>query len=342
MTEYTEAATVGIGIFGSGRIGQVHAANVALNPGSTLLWVCDPRLDAATELAQKYGARATDNPNDVLSDPAVQAVLVGSSTPTHMDLTVQSVRAGKRVLCEKPLDLELDVIDAARADAGPDIEHVMVGFNRRFDPNVAEVHRRVEAGEIGQLEQLTIISRDPTPPPGEYLAVSGGMFRDMTIHDFDMARFFLGEITSVYATGSALFSDDARAVGDVDSASLILTNAAGVQCQIINSRHCGYGYDQRLEAFGSLGSLRVGNQRDTTVVFDGASATDVKNPIQNFFLERYAAAYQIELQHFLTSIASGVAPSPSFEDGREAVVCALAAQRSLSEGRVVALSEFGL
>ncbi len=332
-------STLGIGLFGCGRIGQVHAANIATNPGAQLLWVCDPRLDAARELAALYGAQATDNPDDVLGDSLVQAVLVGSSTPTHMQLTVASVNAGKRVLCEKPLDLELEVIDRARATASAAIDEVMVGFNRRFDPNFAEIHRRVASGEIGTLEQLSIVSRDPAPPPADYIAVSGGLFRDMTIHDFDMARFFLGDIVSVFATGSALFSEDAAAAGDIDTASVIVTNAAGVQCQIVNSRHCSYGYDQRIEAFGSLGALRAENQRDTTVSLHGETATDVKGPVQNFFLERYAAAYAFELDHFLDAARTSGTPAPSFEDGRAALVCALAAQLSLREGRVVRLED---
>ncbi|WGD37171.1 inositol 2-dehydrogenase [Lysinibacter sp. HNR] len=337
----TNKPPLGIGLFGCGRIGWVHAANVAASPNAELLWVCDPRIDAARELAERYGARATDNPQDVLEDPRVHATLVGSSTPTHMQLTAASVLAGKRVLCEKPLDLDLAVIDEAHASTAGGLSQVMVGFNRRFDPSFAEVHRRVQSGEIGELEQLTIVSRDPAPPPADYLAVSGGLFRDMTIHDFDMARFFLGDIVSVFATGGVLFSDDASSVGDIDTASVIVTNTAGVQCQIINSRRCSYGYDQRIEAFGSRGALRAENQRDTTVSLYTETVTAAKSPVQSFFLERYSAAFRGELAHFLSVVRDGALPEPSFADGRAALVCALAAQLSLSQGRVVRTDEIG-
>ncbi len=330
---------IGVALFGSGRIGQVHAANVAARTDATLRWVCDPRVEAAEGLAAAHGAAWTRDPDQVLADPEVTAVIVASSTPTHMELVLAARAAGKRVLCEKPLDLSLAVVDQAVASSSVSLDEVMVGFNRRFDPSFAEVHRRVSAGEIGTLEQLTIISRDPAAPPAEYIAQSGGLFRDMSIHDLDMARHFLGHIDTVYATGAALFDDGARSHGDIDTASILLTSRSGAQCQIINARRCTFGYEQRLEAFGSLGALHAGNRHDTTVSLHAAGVTGARGPAQPFFLERYAEAYRAELEHFLRSIRDAVVPSPAFADGRAALVLALAAGVSLAERRPVTVSE---
>jgi myo-inositol 2-dehydrogenase/D-chiro-inositol 1-dehydrogenase len=252
-----------------------------------------------------------------------------------VDLLTRAVRAGKAVLCEKPIDLDLARVDACRVEIGPLADRVMVGFNRRFDPSFADIRARVEAGEVGPLEQLTIISRDPAPPPAAYVATSGGLFRDMTIHDFDMARFFLGEVVEVTATGANLISDEIAAAGDIDGAVVVLRGPSGTLATITNSRRCAFGYDQRLEAFGELGMLSAANQLPTSVRFSGATQTEVAAPYFTFFLDRYTPAYRAEMDHFVTSVENGTVPAPGFGDGRAALVLADAANESLRTGATV-------
>jgi myo-inositol 2-dehydrogenase/D-chiro-inositol 1-dehydrogenase len=249
------------------------------------------------------------------------------------------VRAGKAVLCEKPIDLDLGRVDACRAEIGTLADRVMVGFNRRFDPSFGDIRRRVAAGEIGALEQLLIISRDPAPPSAAYVATSGGLFRDMTIHDFDMARYFLGEVVEVTAAGASLISDEIAAAGDIDGAVVVLRGASGALCSITNSRRCAFGHDQRLEAFGELGMLTAANQLPTSVRFSGAAHTEVAPPYHHFFLDRYTPAYRAEMDHFVTAIETGSTPSPGFADGRAALVLADAANESLRTGTTVKVVE---
>ncbi len=260
---------VRLALFGCGRIGRVHADAIAFHRRTELAWVCDPVEEAARELADRHGAAAGSDVDAVLADPSVDAVVVASPTPTHVDLLTRSVAAGKAVLCEKPIDLDLGRVDACWeqiADADPTI---LIGFNRRFDPSFRDVHDRLVAGEIGKLEQLVIISRDSAPAPAEYIAVSGGLFRDMTIHDFDMARFFLGEVVEVQAMGANQVVDYIAEAGDIDSAVVVMRGADGALCQVTNSRRCVFGYDQRLEAFGERGMLTAGNLLPTSVRFFG-------------------------------------------------------------------------
>jgi myo-inositol 2-dehydrogenase / D-chiro-inositol 1-dehydrogenase len=212
-----------------------------------------------------------------------------------------------------------------------------VGFNRRFDPSFREVQDRIAAGDIGRLEQLIIVSRDPAPAPREYLATSGGLFRDMTIHDFDLARFFLGEIVEVYATGANVVADYIAELGDIDSAVVVLRGADGALCHITNCRRSVFGYDQRLEAFGSAGMLSVGNQHLTSVRLSNATQTEAAPEYLNFFLDRYTPAYRAELDHLITGMEQGSQPSPGFADGREALALADAAVESLRTGQTVRL-----
>ena len=211
----------------------------------------------------------------------------------------------------------------------------MVGFNRRFDPSFREIHDRIQAGDIGRLEQLAITSRDPAPPPAGYVASSGGLFQDMTIHDFDMARFLLGEVAEVQATGANLIEPYIETAGDIDSSIVVLRSADGALAQITNSRRCSFGYDQRVEAFGSTGMLTAQNQLPTSVRFAGADRSESAAPYLNFFRERYEPAYRAELGHFVTSIETGALPFPGFADGRAALLLANAAAESLRTGRVV-------
>jgi myo-inositol 2-dehydrogenase/D-chiro-inositol 1-dehydrogenase len=323
------------GLFGAGRIGRVHAASLATHPRTELVVVHDPVEAAASEVAAQYGATPTGDANVILGDPDIDAVIIASPTATHVDLLTASVRAGKAVLCEKPIDLDLARVDACWADIKGLDATVMVGFNRRFDPTFAEMRARVAKGEIGRLEQLIIISRDPAPAPAAYIATSGGLFRDMTIHDFDMARFFLGEVAEVQAMGANLIEPYIAEAGDIDSAVVLLRGAGGELCQIVNSRRCSFGYDQRVEAFGAEAMLSAGNQTAASVRRSCASGTETAPPYLNFFLDRYAAAYRAELDHLVSCVEQGAAPSPGFADGRAALVLADAANESLQTGRAV-------
>lgn len=324
-----------IAVLGCGRIGRVHADSAVSSDRAELTWVFDPVGAAAQEVGMRCGAAWTTEVDEVLAAADVDAVVVASPTPTHIDLLTRAVRSGRTVLCEKPIDLDIARVDACRAELGDLTERVMLGFNRRFDPSFAEVRRRVEAGEIGPLEQLTIVSRDPAPPSASYIASSGGLFRDMMIHDLDMARFFLGDVVAVSALGSNLVSEEIRGAGDIDGAVVVLRGAGGQLATITNSRRCVYGYDQRLEAFGELGALSAANQHATSVTFSGAGHTAASGPVLNFFLDRYTPAYRAELDAFITTTRAGTAPSPGFEDGRAALLLADAAEESLRTGTVV-------
>jgi myo-inositol 2-dehydrogenase/D-chiro-inositol 1-dehydrogenase len=330
---------VRLALIGCGRIGRVHADSIDVHPRAELAYVYDPVEDAAREVGSRFGAPWGTDVDAVFDDASVDAVVVASPTPTHVDFLTRAVRAGKAVLCEKPIDLDLARVDACRAEIGALADRVMVGFNRRFDPSFRDIRTRVAAGEIGTLEQLTIISRDPAPPPVAYVAVSGGLFRDMTIHDFDMVRYLLGEVVEVIATGANLISDEIEATGDIDSAVVVLRGADGGLCSITNSRRCAFGYDQRLEAFGERGMLSAANQLPTSVRFSGAEHTEVAAPYHNFFLDRYTPAYRAEMDHFVTAVETGSVPSPGFDDGRAALVLADAANESLRTGTTVKVAK---
>jgi myo-inositol 2-dehydrogenase / D-chiro-inositol 1-dehydrogenase len=325
------------GLLGCGRIGCVHADSIDVHPQAELAWVYDPVESAAQEVAKHYGAIAAPTVDVALDDPSVDAVVIASATPTHVDLLTRAVRVGKAVLCEKPIDLDLARVDRCWTEIAALNPTVMIGFNRRFDPSFREVHERIASGAIGRLEQLTIVSRDPAPASREYLAGSGGLFRDMTIHDFDLARFFLGEVVEVYATGANLVADYIAELGDIDSAVVVLRGADGTLCHITNSRRSVFGYDQRLEAFGSAGMLSVANQHPTSVRLSNATQTEAAPEYLNFFLDRYTPAYRAELDHLITAVEQGDQPSPGFADGREALALADAALDSLQTGHTVRL-----
>ena len=324
-------------LFGCGRIGRVHADSIDVDPRAELAWVYDPIESAALEVGKRYGAATAPTADAAMDDPSVDAVVIASATPTHVDLLNRAVRAGKAVLCEKPIDLDLARVDRCWVEIAALNPTVMVGFNRRFDPSFREVHDRIAAGDIGRLEQLIIVSRDPAPAPREYLATSGGLFRDMTIHDFDLARFFLGEVVDVYATGANVVADYIAELGDIDSAIVVMRGADGALCQITNSRRSVFGYDQRLEAFGSEGMLSVGNQHQTSVRLSNATQTEAAPEYLNFFLDRYTPAYRAELDHLITAMEQDSQPSPGFADGREALALADAALESLRTGQTVRL-----
>jgi myo-inositol 2-dehydrogenase / D-chiro-inositol 1-dehydrogenase len=313
--------------FGAGRIGAIHAGNIAGHSYARLLIVVDPDRAAAARLAGRYGA-AVGTQAEAIVDPAVNAVVIASSTDTHADLVEAASRAGKAVFCEKPLDLDRYRAEACLAVARECGVPLMVGFNRRFDPNFALLERQIRDGRIGHLELLTITSRDPAPPPIEYVRHSGGLFRDMMIHDFDMARWLLNEEPiEVFAAASVLIDPAIGGAGDVDTAVVTLRTQSGALCQISNSRRAVYGYDQRIEALGSKGALRAENVVESTVSFAGADGIISDKPL-HFFLERYAEAYRRELDHFIGAVASGTTPLVGGRDGVQALALADAALES--------------
>ncbi|MGG5809091.1 inositol 2-dehydrogenase [Falsiroseomonas sp. CW058] len=323
--------------FGAGRIGAIHAANLAASGRARLKHVVDVHPPAAQALAAMHGATVSTT-EAALADPEVGAVIIASSTDTHADLVIAAARAGKAIFCEKPIDLSLSRVDECLAEVAKAGVPMLVGFNRRFDPSFAELHRRIGAGAIGRVEQVVITSRDPGPPPVSYIKVSGGLFRDMTIHDFDMARWMLGEEpVEVFAHGATLVDPAIGEAGDIDSAMVLLKTASGRMAHINNSRRASYGYDQRVEVFGSGGRLIAGNRSPTTVELADANAVSADKPL-HFFLERYAKAYRIELGAFLDAVASGAPMPVGAADGRQALVLADAALVSLREGRPVKIA----
>jgi len=323
-----------IALLGCGRIGKIHAANAAAHPGLTLSHVVDPLAEAAEALAQAAGA-AVATRDAVLADPGVEGVIVASSTDSHLDDCLAAQAAGKAIFCEKPLDLDL-----VRAKAAADRlagARLFLGFNRRFDPNFRALKARLDAGAVGAIETLQITSNDPGPPPVAYIKVSGGLFKDMAIHDFDMARWLLGEAPAeVFAWGSCLVDPAIGAAGDIDTARTVLKTASGKLCVIANSRRSGFGYDQRIEAYGSAGMLRAGNVTESSVqVWTAAGAQ--ADAFQNFFLDRYAQAYRAEMDHFADILAGKAEPSVGYADGVAALALAEAAAESVRTGAPVRL-----
>jgi myo-inositol 2-dehydrogenase/D-chiro-inositol 1-dehydrogenase len=322
-----------IAVIGAGRIGQIHARNVAAHAGAQLAGISDPDAAAAERLAGALGVPVLARDDAFAAD----AVMICSPTPTHADFIEQAARLGRDVFCEKPVDLSADRVRVCLDVVGRTGTRLMVGFNRRFDPHFAALKRRLDAGEIGALELLTITSRDPAPPPPSYVASSGGLFRDMMIHDLDMARFLLGEEpVEVFAAASCQVDPRIAAAGDVDTAVVSLRTASGRLCQISNSRRAVYGYDQRIEAHGAAGMLRAGNVTSTTVEHAGAAGFTT-DPALPFFLERYAAAYHAELDAFVAAIAGGGTAHPDGADGLAALVLADAATRSAQSHEPVRL-----
>jgi myo-inositol 2-dehydrogenase / D-chiro-inositol 1-dehydrogenase len=315
------------GIIGAGRIGKIHASNVAARKDCEVRLIADADSAAAQSLADATGGRVASI-DAILASSDIDAVAICAPTDMHADLIEKAARAKKAIFCEKPVDLDANRVRACLEVVAATGATLMVGFNRRFDPNFASLQRRIRDGVIGAVEIVSITSRDPGPPPVSYIERSGGLFRDMMIHDFDMARFLLGEEpVAVSAMGAALVEKGIGEAGDVDSAVVIMETKSGKIAQISNSRRAAYGYDQRIEAHGSKGMLRADNVRETTVEFAGAQGF-ASDKVLNFFLERYAVAYRDELDAFVKAAAAGVAPRPNGEDGLRANLLADAANLS--------------
>jgi myo-inositol 2-dehydrogenase/D-chiro-inositol 1-dehydrogenase len=331
--------TLNLGLIGAGRIGQVHAATVAHRvPGARLMMVADVNEQAANDCAQMNNVpRATGDPAGVINAPDIDAVLICASTDTHAALIEQAAHAGKHIFCEKPIALELDAIDRALDAVERAGVTLQIGFNRRFDANYKRVRDAIVSGEIGEPHLLHITSRDPAPPPLNYVRVSGGLFLDMTIHDFDMARFLIGsEIVEVHAAASVRVDPEIGSAGDVDTAIVLLKFANGVIGTIDNCRQAPYGYDQRCEVLGSKGAIYTLNNHPNTAVISTAESVHVDNP-HRFFMTRYVESYQSEIQAFVRSVIDGTPAAVTGFDGRQAVVIGMAAKQSLREGRPVSV-----
>jgi myo-inositol 2-dehydrogenase / D-chiro-inositol 1-dehydrogenase len=323
-----------IALFGAGRIGNLHARNVAEHPSSTLRYVVDPMAAPAKELAAKFGATYVDEAT-ALGDATIDAIVVAAATNTHADLIEKGLKAGKAVFCEKPIDLSIERVEACLAAVKGCASPLLIGFNRRFDPAIAELRKRIEAGDIGDIELVTVVSKDPGPPPAAYLKVSGGLFRDMTIHDFDMVRFILGEEpVTVTATASTLVDPAIAAAGDIDTAVVTLQTAGGRIAVITNSRRASFGYDQRVEAHGSLGTLRTENVSKDMLVQERDDGVLRAKP-KYFFTDRYADSYRLEWEHFVRVLSGDEQASPTGIDGHRALLLAEAAYQSLTTGRRV-------
>ena len=316
---------INVALFGAGRIGRNHAMNAAARSDLKLKFIVDPNREASGPLARLTGAAAVDS-DAALGDASVSGVIIASATNAHLDQALQAAAAGKAIFCEKPLDL--DLARARNAAAQLERARMLMGFNRRFDPHFQALKTRLDAGAIGRLESLSIISHDPAPPPIEYVRISGGLFKDMAIHDFDTARWLMGEDPEeVFASASCLIDPAIAGAGDVDTAKTILRSAAGRLCVISNSRRSAYGYDQRIEAYGALGSLRAGNVMESTVSTwdERGGASDA---LQNFFLDRYAEAYRREMAHFAAILREEASPAVGYKDAVAALALAEAAALS--------------
>jgi myo-inositol 2-dehydrogenase/D-chiro-inositol 1-dehydrogenase len=324
------------GLLGAGRIGQLHAGNIVASADASLVAIADVNAEAASKLAATTGAEVRDA-DAIIKAGDIDALLIGSSTDTHADYIEAGARAGKAVFCEKPVDLDAKRVESCLKVVEKAGIPLMIGFNRRFDPNFSALQKRVSEGAVGKVEIVTVISRDPGPPPVSYIERSGGLYRDMMIHDFDIARFMLSEEpVEVFAYGSSLVDPAIGKAGDVDTALVVMKTATGKLAQISNSRRAAYGYDQRIEVHGSNGLARADNIHETTVEIAGKNGFR-GDPVLHFFLERYMEAYRRELAAFIDAVANGRPPSPSGRDGLAAQRLADAATESRKTGKAVAI-----
>jgi myo-inositol 2-dehydrogenase/D-chiro-inositol 1-dehydrogenase len=323
-----------LALCGAGRIGQIHAGNAAARSDLKLKYIVDPNREAADGVARSTGALVVDF-DVALEDASISAIIIASATNAHLDQALQAAAAGKAIFCEKPLDLNLE--RARNAAAQLERATMLMGFNRRFDPHFQLLKTRLDEGAIGRLESLCIVSHDPAPPPIEYIRISGGLFKDMAIHDFDTARWLMGEDPEeVFSSASCLIDPAIAAAGDVDTAKTILRSASGRLCVISNSRRSAYGYDQRIEAYGAAGSLRADNVMESTVSTWGERGC-ASDALQNFFLDRYAQAYRQEMAHFAAILRDETAPAVGYKDAVAALVLAEAAGLSAKLHKAVSV-----
>jgi myo-inositol 2-dehydrogenase / D-chiro-inositol 1-dehydrogenase len=327
---------IGVAVIGAGRIGRIHAVNACANANARVLHVHDASRDSQDALADLVGAKPA-NLEEIFASKSVDAVLICSPTDTHVELITAAAKAGKAVFCEKPVDLDAERVKSCLAIVEAKGVPFMVAFNRRFDPDVVELRRRVLLGEVGDVELVTITSKDPGPPPVDYVKRSGGFFRDMLIHDFDMVRFLMSEEPAqVYAVGGALVSPELKELGEVDTAAVTLQMRSGRIATVTSSRRATYGYDQRIEVHGSKGQLAMTNLPLNRVMAADAAGFRTA-PALHSFMERYAVAYKVEMDAFIRALVGGTAPSPTGRDGLKAQLLADAATESFNSGRPVKL-----
>ena len=328
--------TLGIALMGTGRMAHVYGPKINSHPGLRLEVIYNPRISSAEKATAQYGGRAMDDLDAVLADPGVDAVIIATPTDTHVDYIERVARAGKPIYCEKPLDQTLERVERAMTALKEHPVPFMLGFNRRFDPDNAALREAVKAGEIGRLNMLMSWSREPAPPPIEYVRVSGGYFVDTTIHDIDLLCWIAGERpVEVQAAGSCMFNEQIGAEGDFDMTMTTLKMPSGALVHINNSRACAYGFDQRLEAFGDDGMVQTLNHRDDNLVRWDNRRTVAREPLKHFFLERYDQSFYNALDEFHAAITEGRSPSATAQDGRAALAIALACARSANEGRAI-------
>ena len=321
---------INIALLGAGRIGKMHAEIITAHPESNLQFVYDVNKEFASQVAKQNNAESLNSPEEAINNDKINAILIASATPTHTKFITMGAMAGKAVFCEKPIDLDINKVNECMNEIKGINIPLQIGFNRRFDKSHAKVQQARVNKEIGELEMLIITSRDPEPPGLDYLNAAGGFFRDTTIHDFDLARFILGDdpIIEVSGFGDNLFDENAKKAGDFDTAMFVLKSKAGVMIHINNSRRAVYGYDQRVEAFGSKGMIISNNQTPTSIERYNNAFTSSKEPVLHFFIERYSQAYRDQFNHFIESIKKKQKPSVGFEDGRNALIIANAAYES--------------
>ena len=331
---------INISLMGAGRIGKMQAEIISSHSKVNLKYVYDINKDNALKVAEQNKAEIANSPEEAINNDKIDAILIASATPTHTQFITMGAKAGKAVFCEKPIDLDINKVNECMS-AIKDIDiPLQIGFNRRFDNSHAKVQQARLKKEIGELEMLIITSRDPEPPGLEYLNAAGGFFRDTTIHDFDLSRFILGEdpIVQVSAFGDNLFDENAKQAGDFDTAMFVLKSKAGVLIHINNSRRAVYGYDQRVEVFGSKGMVISNNQTQTSVESYTESTTSSKEPVLHFFIERYAQAYKDQFNHFIECIINKNKPSVTFEDGRNALIIANCAYESMKYNKSIIIN----
>jgi len=328
---------INVVLFGLGRIGQMHGENLHAHKKFNLKYIFDIDKDLSKKIARKFKTISIDNPKIAFKDKNIDVVFIASSTPTHINLINEATKYKKVVFCEKPLDLDIKKVNICKKNIKKFNPKIQLGFNRRYDPGHNSIKKDLQKGTIGKLEKIIITSRDPAPPPINYLKVSGGIFKDMMIHDFDLIRFYLqnDEVNSIYSIGSNVSDKRFNKIKDYELASCIIKSKNGVQCIITNSRHCSFGYDQRVELFGSNGMLISGNKNENETQTFTKNSTSQKKPLLNFFIDRYVDAYKLQLDELASYTIKRKQPISSFEDGRRALIIANAASASLKEKKQI-------
>ena len=323
---------INVALFGLGRIGQMHGENLHAHKRFKLKYTFDINKNLSRQISKKFNSIPIKNPIVAFQDKNIDIVFIASSTPTHINLINEATKYKKVVFCEKPLDLDIKKVNICKKKIKKFNPKIQLGFNRRYDPGHNSIKKDLKKGIIGTLEKIIITSRDPAPPPVNYLKVSGGIFKDMMIHDFDLARFFAGndEFRSIFATGQRFSDRKLKKVNDLDLATVVMKTKKGVQCVITNSRHCSFGYDQRIELFGSKGMMISDNQRELETALYSKNSTDNKTQLKNFFIERYSEAYKIQLNDLVKICRKQSKPLANFEDGRKSLILAEIAKKSLN------------